>query len=314
MQCPRCQQQNLPEANFCLKCGTPLKSFSASGSPGASYTEIQHALSEALEQQTATSEILSVISRSPTDIQPVLDTVVESAARLCEAYDANIVLRRDNRLVLAAHHGRIHDASAIARALGTIGGFTLSLDRGTLGGRTVLDARTVHIADVQVEAEEFPEASENARRLGFHTMLSVPLMREGVAIGAIQLPRTEVRLFTERQVALLKTFADQAVIAIENVRLFKELEARNRDLTEALEQQTATSEILRVISRSQTDVQPVFDTIVRSAVRLCAGLFSSLLRFDGELIHHVADYNFTPEALEELHRIFPARPTRALYT
>src|SRR5206468_2111076 len=224
-------------------------------------------LTEALTQQTATSEVLGVISRSPTDIQPVLDTVVESAARLCEAYDANIFLRRDNRLVLAAHHGRIHGASAIARALGTIGGFTLSLDRGTLGGRTVLDARTVHIADVQVEAEEFPEASENARRLGFHTMLSVPLMREGVAIGAIQLPRTEVRLFTERQVALLKTFADQAVIAIENVRLFKELEARNRDLTEALEQQTATTDILRVIPQSPTDVQPVFDMIAESAAR-----------------------------------------------
>jgi transcriptional regulator with GAF, ATPase, and Fis domain len=178
----------------------------------------------------------------------------------------------------------------------------------------VLDARTVHIADVQVEAEEFPEASENARRLGFHTMLSVPLMREGVAIGAIQLPRTEVRLFTERQVALLKTFADQAVIAVENVRLFKELEARNHDLTEALEQQTATAEILRVISRSQTDVQPVFDTIVRSAVRLCDGLFSALYKFDGELIHLVAQHNYTPEALEAAHRVFPARPTRALFT
>src|SRR6266568_586469 len=288
MQCPRCQQQNLPEANFCLKCGTPLKSFSASGSPGASYTEIQHALSEALEQQTATSEILGVISRSPTDIQPVLDTVVESAARLCEAYDANIVLRRDNRLVLAAHHGRIHDASAIARALGTIGGFTLSLDRGTLGGRTVLDARTVHIADVQVEAEEFPEASENARRLGFHTMLSVPLMREGVAIGAIQLPRTEVRLFTERQVALLKTFADQAAVAIENVRLFKELEARNRDLTEALEQQTATGEILHVISSSPTDLGPVLEAVVENAARLCEAPDVIVSRIDGDIMRVAA--------------------------
>jgi signal transduction histidine kinase len=113
-------------------------------------------------------------------------------------------------------------------------------------------------------------------------------------------------------VSLLKTFADQAVIAIENVRLFKELEARNRDLTVALEQQTATAEILRVISRSQTDVQPVFDTIVRSAVRLCNGLFSALFQFDGELIHHVAQHNVTPEGLAELHRIFPVRPTRAL--
>ncbi len=252
-------------------------------------------LTEALTQQTATSEVLGVISRSPTDIQPVLDTVVESAARLCEAYDASILLRRDNRLVMAAHHGPIHDASAIARALGTIGGYTLSLDRGTIGGRTVLDARTVHIADVQVEAEEFPEASENARRLGFHTMLSVPLMREGVAIGAIQLPRTEVRLFTERQVALLKTFADQAVIAIENVRLFTELQEKNRALTQAhaqvtetLDQQTATSEVLRVIAGSPTDLQPVLDTLVESAGRLCQAADTFLLLIEGDQLRVAA--------------------------
>jgi GAF domain-containing protein/anti-sigma regulatory factor (Ser/Thr protein kinase) len=262
-------------------------------------------LTEALTQQTATSEVLGVISRSPTDIQPVLDTVVESAARLCEAYDAGIVLRRENRLVMAAHHGPIHDPSAIARAMGTIGGYTLSLDRGTIGGRTVLDAQTVHIADVQVEAEEFPEASENARRLGFHTMLSVPLMREGAAIGAIQLPRTEVRPFTERQVALLKTFADQAVIAIENVRLFTELQASNRELTTALDTQTATSDILRVISRSQTNVQPVFDAIVESAVRLLEAHTGSLTRIVGDQIE-LAAYTSTGTAGDAtLRAIYP---------
>ena len=123
-------------------------------------------------------------------------------------------------------------------------------------------------------------------------------------IAAIAVGRAEPGSFSDRQIELLKTFADQAVIAIENVRLFKELEARNRDLT-------ATSEILRVISSSPTDVQPVFDTIVRSAVRLCDGLFSALFQFDGELIHQVAQHNFTPEALEEVHRVYPARPTRA---
>ena len=245
-------------------------------------------LVEALTQQTATSEVLGVISRSPTDIQPVLDTVVESAARLCEAYDASLLLRRDNRLVMAAHHGPIHDAPAIARTFGTIGEYTLSLDRGTIGGRTVLDTRTVHIADVQVEAEEFPEASENARRLGFHTMLSVPLMREGVAIGAIQLPRTEVRLFTERQVALLKTFADQAVIAIENVRLFNETK-------EALEQQTATGEVLKVISRSTFDLGPVLETLLENAIRLCGATSGVIARLQGDLFQIVSTCNLPPE-------------------
>jgi signal transduction histidine kinase len=140
------------------------------------------------------------------------------------------------------------------------------------------------------------------------------MLREGQIVGAITVLRAEVGYFSDKQVDLLKTFASQAVIAIQNVRLFKEIEARNRDLTVALEQQTATSEILRVISSSQTDVQPVFDTIVSSAVRLCDGLFSALYQFDGELIHLGAQHNFTPEALDAVHRIFPARPTRALGT
>src|SRR5262249_39504030 len=144
---------------------------------------------------------------------------------------------------------------------------TLPLIRGTSNGRAVLDGRAVHIADMQAESDEFPEGAENARRFGHRTVLSVPLMgKDGLAIGTIIVRRSEVRLFTERQVALLQTFADQAVIAIENVRLFRELESRNRDLTEALDKQTATSEILRVISQSPTDVQPVFDAIVRNAV------------------------------------------------
>jgi two-component system NtrC family sensor kinase len=145
------------------------------------------------------------------------------------------------------------------------------------------------------------------------------MLKEGHPIGTILVTRTQAGPFSERQIALLETFADQAVIAIENVRLFTELQENNRALTaahaqvtEALEQQTATAEILRVISRSQTDVQPVFDTIVRSAVRLCDGLFGALYEFDGELLHHAAHHNYTPEALEAADRVPPARPTRAL--
>ena len=258
-------------------------------------------LTEALEQQTATGEILRAISSSPTDLEPVLDTVVRSAARFCGAEDACIFRLYGDQLRADAHHGPVAQPD----------GLLLPVGRETVGGRTVLERRPIHVADL-LETSEFPEATANARRLGFRTILSVPLVREGVAIGAIQLRRAEVSPFTDKQITLLQTFADQAVIAIENVRLFKELEARNRDLTEALEQQTATAEILRVISSSPTDVQPVFDTIVRSAVRLCSGLFGALYQFDGELLYHVAHHNYTPEALEASHRVPSARPTRAV--
>ena len=151
----------------------------------------------------------------------MLDTVAVSAARLCESFDAAIWHRDGDRLLLVAHHGPI--------PIGPIGEFSLPLIQGTVAGRSVLDGRAVHVADAQTEVDEFPESSENARRMGFRTILSVALMREGVAIGSIQIRRTEAQLFTERQAALLETFADQAVIAIENVRLFKELETRNSD-------------------------------------------------------------------------------------
>jgi GAF domain-containing protein len=263
--------------------------------------EKNRALGESLEQQTASSEILRVISRSPTDIQPVLDAVAESAARLCESFDADIWRRDGERLVLVAHHGQI--------PAGPIGEFILSLDRGTAGGRSVVDRRTVQVADAQAEAEEFPESSENAWRLGFRTLLSVPLMREGVALGAIILRRIEVQLFTERQIALLETFADQAVIAIENVRLFKELEARNSELRTALEQQTATSELLKVIGRSTFDLQPVFETLAENSVRLCEAERAFIFRFDGRLLRVVAAHNASPEriAFVENNPVAPGR-------
>ena len=226
---------------------------------------------EAQEQQTATGEILRVIASSPTDIQPVLDTVAESAARLCEASDTSIFRLDGDRLRRVAHHGPI--------PAGVIGEFTVPLVRGSFTGRSVLDGRIVHIADGQTEANEFPEGSEVARRLGFRTLLSVPLLREGTAIGAINLRRTEARLFTERQVTLLQTFAEQAVIAIENVRLFKELEARTQDLTRSVGELRALSDVGQVIS-STLNLDTVLATIVSRAVELSRADGGSMYEYD----------------------------------
>jgi GAF domain-containing protein len=223
-----------------------------------------------------------MISSSPTNVQPVFDAVAESAARLCESFDSHIWRRDGDRLFLAAHHGPIPVMPADE--------FTLPLVRGTVSGRSVLEGRTVQVADVQTEAAEFPESRELSRRIGFRTILSVPLMREAVALGTIILRRTEAQPFTEQQVALLQTFADQAVIAIENVRLFNELEERNQALTEALEQQTATSEILSVISRSPTEVGPVLAAVAESAARLCAAVDAIILSTEGPMMRRVAHF------------------------
>src|SRR6266568_430825 len=162
-------------------------------------------------------------------------------------------------MILAAHFGTIPPPPG--------GPGRRSLGWRSVGNEALLQRRTIHIPDLQAEAERYPDSSHMGR--GIRTFLVTPLLREGTAIGLISIRRTEVKPFSDKQVALLETFASQAVIAIENVRLFKELQERNRDLTEALEQQTATSEILRVISSSPTDLHPVFQTILSNAVHLC---------------------------------------------
>ena len=273
-------------------------------------------LSEALEQQTATGKILGVISSSPTDLQPAFSTIVESAARLCDANDAQLS-RIDGDVLrpVASFLGDI-PVSALARARG------VPLHRGTVTGRAALDRRTIHVRDLLAELDtEFPGARVFQQETGMRTVLAVPLLRENEALGVVFIRRLEVRPFSDKQIALVETFADQAVIAIENVRLFTELQQKNQALTEAhaqvtetLEQQTATAEILRVISRSPTDVQPVFQTIAESAVRLSGALFGSVYRFDGELIHMVAHHKYPAAALEFSQRSFPTPPSRHVFT
>jgi signal transduction histidine kinase len=249
--------------------------------PVARVRDLEKRLAEALAREVATSEILRVISQSQTDLQPVFEAIVRSAAQLCEATFA-VMHRFDGQVVtFDAHHGMTEQEVAGSRNT-----FPLRIDRGTAVGRAILDRQTTHIHDIRGDAEYGVRAWQTS----FRTVLAVPLLREGVPVGAIGLWRREVQPFSEKQIKLVETFAAQAVIAIENVRLFKELEARNSALTESLEQQTATSEILRVISSSPTDAQPVFDAIAANAARLCSANDAQVLRVEGETLHLVAAF------------------------
>ncbi|MGB8138493.1 MAG: GAF domain-containing protein, partial [Pseudolabrys sp.] len=275
-----------------------VQNFAAQAVIAIENTRLLNELRESLQQQTSTADVLKVISRSTFDLQTVLDTLTESAALLCEADMAGIARQRQESG--AFHHVTNYnfppDWVDFNRAI------PIEPGRGSIIGRVLLNRKAVHVDDVLADPEY--TYFETQKKAGFRTFLGVPLLRENSPIGVIILGRKTVAPFTDKQIELVATFADQAVIAIENVRLFDEVQARTRDLSEALEQQTATSEVLKVISSSRGELEPVFQAMLENAVRICEAKLGSLVLCEGDGFRYVAGYG-TPPAYAELRRREP---------
>jgi GAF domain-containing protein len=283
-----------------------VQTFAAQAVIAIENTRLLNELRQSLQQQTATADVLKIISRSTFDLQVVLDTLVESAARLCDAERAAIVRQEGSKYRHAANYCF---PPGFREYMKTV---PLEIGRGTLTGRVVLEGKVVHILDVQADPEY--ELVEAVQRFNFRTMLGLPLLREGTPIGVLVLQRTVVRPFTDKQIELATTFADQAVIAIENARLLNELRQRTDDLTESLEQQTATSEVLRVISSSPGDLAPVFQAMLENASRICGASVGNLLLYDGSEFRIAAMHNPTAAyvANRPLGSVVPIGPSNPL--
>ena len=245
-----------------------LRSQSTSSGGETEVARLTRELDKALEQQTATSEVLQVISRSTFDLQNVLQILVEVAARLCDADQGTVTRQSGGAFYRSENYGYS------AEFMDYVRGIPVVPERGSALGRALLEGKVVHIPDVQADPEY--TFVEGQRRGAFRTVLGVPMLREGLPIGVLALTRSEVRPFTDKQIELVQNFAAQAVVAIENARLLNELRQRTDDLTQSLEQQTASAEVLRVISSSPGDVQPVFGTIPENAVRICDAKFGGV--------------------------------------
>src|SRR5262245_6363820 len=257
-----------------------IKNFAAQAVIAIENTQLLNELRESLQQQTATAEVLKVISQSTFDLQPVLDTLTESAARLCEADIVAIIRQKGESYYWATSYGLSAEQSEYVKRV------PIGPGRGGVAGRVLLEGKTVHVADVLADPEyTYLEAQ---KVVGYRSMLGVPLLREGSPIGIVLVMRRSPQPFNQKQIELVETFADQAVIAIENVRLFDEVQARTRGLTESLEQQTATSEVLKVISRSRGELESVFNAMLENAVRICRAKFGNLMLLEGDAFRTVA--------------------------
>jgi two-component system NtrC family sensor kinase len=276
-----------------------LTNFAAQAVIAIENTRLLNELRESLQQQTATADVLKVISRSTFDLQPVLDTLVETAASLCAADMASIATREGDVYRVTANYALSSEWNAFVRTL------SFKPGRDTVTGRTLLERQTVQIADITTDSEYTLSAAASVGNI--RTVIGVPLLREGDPIGVMQLARSRIEPFADRQIELLRTFADQAVIAIENARLLNELRHRTTDLTESLEQQTATSEVLQVISSSPGDLQPVFATMLANMVRVCDATLGSVYRLEDDAFRFIAQHNTLP-AHAELTRYSPFRP------
>ena len=276
-----------------------VSNFAAQAVIAIENTRLLSELRKSLQQQTATADVLKVISRSTFDLQSVFDTLTESVARLCGAYDSIIFLRKGEFLQAKAHHGPI-----------PIHFTEMPIERGWVTGRAFIDRLPVHVHDLQASADEFPDGAQFARRAGHRTALAVPLLRENEAVGALAIRRTEVNPFTDKQIELVQTFADQAVIAIENVRLFDEVQTRTRDLTKSLQQQTATANVLKVISRSAFDLQTVLDALIETATHLCNADQGSITREIEGAFFRAASYGYSSE-LSDFIRKTPVQMDRS---
>jgi signal transduction histidine kinase len=264
--------------------------------------ELKRELAKAHRREAVTAEVLKVISRSKFDLQAVLDTLVQSAVTLCEADFGHVRQREGDRYPVVASFGLTPDQHALFASQPT------ALTRGSVPGRALLERRIVHFPDVLTDPEFARQ--DLAKAAGFRAAIGVPLISGGQIVGLLTLNRRTAGAFSDNKIALIETFADQAVIAIENTRLFEEVQARTKAFQEALEYQTATSEVLGVISRSPTNVQPVFETIAKSAAQLCKAQFCHVFRFDGQLIHFAASHGQTRESIETMRRVYPIPPGR----